>query len=271
MKIKLIILQLEAVAGDTDKNIKKVQTLLDSCFSSVNNVDLIVLPELWTTGWDCVNFNKYSEELYSSKTYKFLKELSVKYNSNVIGGSSVLRRKGTKDRNTCLIFDRTGNLKAVYDKYHLFSHRGQSEGKFLEEGETGLLFNSDIGKIGISTCFDIRFPELFRLYAFNGADFVVNMAAWPLGFYDEYETLLHSRAIENQMYFISSCLTGKINDDYEFSGNSQVCDYRGRIIAKLAREEKALYTEINTEEMKEYRQKMPILQDTKSKYKIMEI
>ena len=97
------------------------------------------------------------------------------------------------------------------------------------------------------------------------------MAAWPLGFYDEYETLLHSRAIENQMYFISSCLTGKINDDYEFSGNSQVCDYRGRIIAKLAREEKALYTEINTEEMKEYRQKMPILQDTKSKYKIMEI
>ncbi len=269
MKIKLIVVQLEAAAGNIQANINKIDALILE--QNKSDIDLIVLPELWTTGWDCTNFNKYSEDLYSSQTYDFLKKLSTKYNSNVIGGSSVLRREGTKDRNSCLIFNREGELKAVYDKYHLFSHRGQSEGVYLEEGTTGLIVNSDIGKIGISTCFDIRFPELFRLYAFKGSDFVVNMAAWPLGFYDEYETLLHARAIENQMYYISSCLTGKINDEYAFSGNSQVCDYRGRIIAKLAREEKALYTEINTDEMKEYRQKMPILSDTKSEYKIMEI
>ncbi len=269
MKIKLLILQIEAIAGNIQANINKIKSLIIE--QNKAEFDLIILPELWTTGWDCVNFNKFSQELYSSETYAFLKELSQTYNSNVIGGSSILYREGTKNRNSCLIFDRNGNFKAVYDKYHLFSHRGQSEGVYLEEGAMGLIVNLDIAKVGISTCYDIRFPELFRLYAYKGADFTVNMAAWPLGFYEEYETLLHARAIENQMFYISSCLTGKINEDYSFSGNSQVCDYRGRIIAKLAREEKALYTEINIDEMKEYRQKMPVLNDTKTEYKIMEI
>jgi len=271
MNIKSAIVQLEAVQNDIDANIKKISGLLEDVFKTHKELDLIVLPELWTAGWDCAGFNKSSEELYSSKTYKFLRELSLKYNSNIIGGSAVLRRENTKDRNSCLIFDRKGALKAVYDKYHLFSHRGQSEGAYLEEGNTGLLVNLDIGKIGISTCYDIRFPELFRMYAFKGADFAVNMAAWPSGFYDEYETLLHARAVENQMYFVSSCLTGKINENFEFSGSSQLCDYRGRVVKKLAREEKALYTEINLDEQKEYRQKMPVLNDRKSEYRVMEI
>lgn len=269
MKIKTVIIQLEAIPGDIEGNIKKINSLLIEL--NKKSIDLIVLPELWTTGWDCINFNKYSEDLYSSKTYSFLNDLSRKYNANVIGGSSIIKREGTKDRNCSLIFNRKGELKAIYDKYHLFSHRGQSEGKYLEEGITGILVNLDIGKVGISTCYDIRFPELFRKYALKGADLIVNMAAWPLGFFQEYETLLHARAIENQLYFISSCLTGKINDNYLFSGNSQVCDYRGNIIAKLAREEKALYTEIDINKMAEYRQNMPILYDTKSEYKIMEI
>ena len=268
MKIKIIILQIEAQAGEIEKNISKIEMLLDK--QSFSDVDLIILPELWTIGWNCSDFNKYSEELYSSKTYGFLKQLSSKYSANIIGGSSIFHRKGTKDRNSCLIFDRNGELKAIYDKYHLFSHRGQSEGTYLEEGQNGLIINTDIGKIGISICYDIRFPELFRMYAFKNVDFTVNMAAWPLGLYNEYETLLHARAIENQMFFISSCLTGKINENYAFSGNSQICDYRGKIVAKLDREEKALYTEIDTEEMKKYRQSMPILSDTKQKYYVME-
>ena len=95
---------------------------------------------------------------------------------------------------------------STYDKFHLFSHRGQSEGSFLEEGEAPVIVKTDIGNIGISICYDIRFPEMFRLYAFNDADVIVNMAAWPKAFTDEYVTLAKARAIENQIYFISSCL-----------------------------------------------------------------
>ncbi|MCD7740542.1 MAG: hypothetical protein LUH11_04255 [Candidatus Gastranaerophilales bacterium] len=268
MKIKLIIVQLEAIAGDIEKNIEKAETLLEK--GGISSADLIILPELWTTGWDCERFNEVSEELYSSKTYKFIKETALKYNSNIIGGSSVLKKDGEKDRNSCIIMNRNGELLAVYDKYHLFSHRGQSEGSYLEEGTTALLINTDIGKIGISICYDIRFPEMFRLYAFNNADLIVNMAAWPQSFVDEYVTLAKARAIENQIFFISCCLTGKINETFKFSGNSMICDYKGRIITGLKEEEKILSANIDLDEMKQYRIQMPILNDTKLKYKLTE-
>ena len=158
MKIKVLTVQLEAVAGDIEFNIKKVENLLKECGQTT--ADLIVLPELWTTGWDCSNFNKYSQELNNSQTFKFLRELALKYNSNIIGGSAILHKNGEKDRNTCIILDRKGNIIATYDKFHLFSHRGQSEGKYLEEGTTPLIAKTDIGKIGISICYDIRFPEM---------------------------------------------------------------------------------------------------------------
>ena len=268
MKIRLLLVQLEAVSGNVEQNILKIEALLEK--SGYSSADIIVLPELWTIGWDCSSFNKSSEELYSSKAYKFLQSLAIKYNSNVIGGSAVLKKNNEKDRNTCLVFDRNGTLISMYDKYHLFSHRGQSEGSFLEEGESPVIVKTDVGNIGLSICYDIRFPEMFRLYAFNDADLIVNVAAWPQAFTDEYVTLSRARAIENQIYFISCCLTGKINETFYFSGNSFVTDYKGRIVSKLEEEEKVLYAEIDIDEMKQYRKQIPILKDTKLKYQIME-
>ena len=268
MTVKVLVVQLEAIAGDIQGNIKKVKNLLSNsgCF----NADLIILPELWTIGWNCEKFNESSENIESSVLIPFFKELAIKYNSNIIGGTSIIRKPKEKDRNTSFIIDRQGRIIATYDKYHLFSHRGESEGTYLESGTTGLIVNTDIGKLGISICYDIRFPELFRLYAFHGSDIIINMAAWPQSFIDEYITLAKARAIENQTCFISSCLTGKINETYNFSGHSLVLDYRGKIISQLEYEEKVLYAEIDLDEMKQYRQQMPILKDTKEQYKIME-
>ncbi len=266
MKLKLLLVQIEAITGDIDSNIEKVKKLLKD--SGETSSDLIIMPELWTTGWDCPNFNKYSEELYSSKTYNFLKQLAVEYNSYIIGGSSILHKNDEKDRNTCLIFNRKGNLITSYDKFHLFSHRGQSEGIYLEEGDSPLIVNTDIGKIGVSICYDIRFPEMFRLYTYSGADFIVNVAAWPQSFMEEYISLTRARAVENQIYVVCSCMTGKINDSFNFSGHSMVIDYKGRYVDKLEREEKVLTSFIDLNEMKEYRKQMPILEDTKKCYKL---
>ena len=268
MNIRLLIVQLESVKGDIEKNISKIRKLLEE--SNFSSSDLIILPELWTIGWDCASFNKSSEELQASKTYKFLQELAMQYNSNIIGGSAVLRKNSENDRNTCLVFNRNGELISSYDKFHLFSHRGQSEGSFLEEGEAPVIAKTDIGNIGLSICYDIRFPEMFRLYAFNDADIIVNMAAWPKSFTDEYVTLAKARAIENQIYFVSSCLTGKINETFDFSGHSCVIDYRGKIVSSLNEEESVLCVDIDIDEMKQYRKQLPILKDTKLKYQMME-
>lgn len=268
MKIKILIIQTQAVPGNKEANIYKAEKLLKE--SGDCSADLIILPELWATGWDCPNFENYAEDIKNSKVVEFLKSIAVKFNSNVIGGSSILKKSNEKIRNTSVILDRKGNIITTYDKFHLFSLRGESEGNYLESGETPVIAETDIGKIGISTCYDIRFPEMFRLYAFNETDLMVNMAAWPLDFIGEYEILSRARAIENQTYFINASLTGKINDKFNFGGNSMVIDFQGKIIDKLNREEKVLTSCIDLDKMKEYRQQMPILNDTKKQYKILE-
>lgn len=268
MQIKILIVQTEAVCGNIEANIYKVGNLLKN--SDSNNADIVILPELWSIGWDCPNFGKYAEDINNSKVVNFLKELAIKYNSNVIGGSSVLKKNNEKIRNTSIIIDRKGEIITTYDKFHLFSLRGQSEGSYLEEGESPVIANTDIGRIGLSTCYDIRFPEMFRLYAFNNTDLMVNMAAWPLEYAEEYKILSRARAIENQTYFINASLTGKINENFLFAGNSMVIDYHGKVINSLAREEKVLTSFIDLGTMKEYREQMPILNDTKKKYQILE-
>ncbi len=268
MKIKVIVVQLEPVKGDIKANINKVEKLLNGKESL--NPDLIILPELWTTGWDCPDFPKVAEKLEESHTYNFLKSFAVRFNSNIIGGSAILYKNNEKIRNTCIILNRKGQIIDTYDKFHLFSLRGESEGLYLEEGNAPVIVKMDIGKIGISICYDIRFPEMFRLYAFNNTDLIVNMAAWPKNYVDEYITLSKARAIENQMFFVCSALTGKINENYSFSGNSMIIDYQGRIKNKLNDEEGIIYSEININDMKEYREQMPILKDTKKTYNILE-
>lgn len=268
MKIKILIIQIEAVTGDKEANIYKAGNLLKE--SGNYNADLIILPELWAVGWDCHNFENYAEDINNSKVVEFLQSIAIKFNSNVIGGSSVLKKNNEKIRNTSVIIDRKGNIIDTYDKFHLFSLRGQSEGNYLEAGTTPVIAKTDIGRIGISTCYDIRFPEMFRLYAFNNTDLMVNMAAWPLDFIEEYKVLSRARAIENQTFFINASLTGKINENFNFSGNSMVIDYQGKIIDKLNREEKVLTSFIDLGTMKEYRKQMPILNDTKKQYQILE-
>ena len=263
-----MIVQSEAAIGDIEANINKVTAILEDSRQSYS--DIIILPELWSIGWDCHNFDKYAEDINNSKYVEFLQKIAVKYNSNIIGGSSILRKNKEKIKNTCVIVNRCGEIITFYDKYHLFSLRGESEGAYLEPGMSPVIAKTDIGNIGISTCYDIRFPEMFRLYAYNGADLMVNMAAWPLDFIDEYIILSRARAIENQIYFVNASLTGKINDKFDFAGGSMIVDFHGRVIDKLGREEKVLTSFIDLGTMKEYRELMPILKDTKKEYKIME-
>lgn len=268
MKIKILTVQLEAIIGDIEANIQKAKKMLKEC--GENTADIIIFPELWATGWDCPNFHLYAENIENSKVTTFLKTVAITFNSIVIGGSSVLKKNNEGIRNTCIVLDRNGNIITTYDKFHLFSLRGQSESHFLEAGDTPVIANTDIGRIGISTCYDVRFPEMFRLYAFNNADIMINMAAWPLDYIEEYKILCQARAIENQTYFICSSLTGKINENFNFGGNSMVIDFHGRIINKLDREEKVLTSFIDLGTMKEYKEQMPILKDTKKQYQILE-
>lgn len=266
--IKILIVQNNAIIADRKANFERVSQLLKPYEDK--NPDLIILPELWNSGWYCVSYPEVAETDDNSQTLEFLSNLAKKFNSNIIGGSYVRKLSDNQLRNTCPVFDRSGNLIAQYDKMHLYSHLGADEGKYASAGNNPVIAQTDIGKIGLTVCYDIRFPELFRKYSLGGADLLVNVAAWPKTRKNHWITLQKARAIENQSFMIAVSQTGKIKEDEYNLGYSMLISPYGEVIASLEEEEIVLECEINFDEMKELRKKIPTLMDIHSQYEFME-
>ena len=273
--MKIIIVQNRAIIGFNDDSPHTIETKnknFESIMKLLNNVngesaDLIILPELFSTGWYPPIYPKSFETEKNSPTLNFLSNLSKQFESNIVGGSFVLKTKeGLK--NTCPIFDRKGNLIAKYEKLHLFSHYEQGEGDFSKSGKTGLIVKTDIGKLGVSICYDIRFPELHRAYTFSDADILVNVAAWPKTRLHHYQSLAKARAIENQIFFIGVTQTGLIAKNEYNSGHSLAVNPFGDIIFEAKENECAISFEIDLNEQKELRQKVPTLKDKKDNYEV---
>lgn len=262
--VKTLIVQMQSVLGDKDANLEKVNKLLsgnkDFC------PDIIILPELFATGWFCDIYSQVAEDINNSKIIRFLQEKARQFNSNIIGGSFVRRDASGKIKNTCPIFDRQGNLIAKYDKMHLYSYLGDTENLNSVRGETPVIAKTDIGNIGISICYDIRFPEIYRCYAYGGADILVNVAAWPLSRKVHYETLARARAIENQSYMIAVSQTGEIQNGIYNLGNSAVYSPLGEKIASLDYQEAVLKAEFDLNEMKKLRETVKTLSDRHQEY-----
>lgn len=273
--MKAIIVQNCAEIGFNDdskytintknKNFEKIKKLL-SDFKE-KTADLIILPELFSTGWYPPIYPKSCEDEDNSPTLEFLSQLAKSYNANVVGGSFVLKTESGL-KNTCPVFDRNGKLIGKYEKMHLFSHYDQGEGTFSKSGKNGLIVKTDIGKLGISICYDIRFPELHRAYTYSGADILINVAAWPKTRLHHYQTLARARAVENQCFFIGVTQTGLINNDEYNSGHSLAVTPFGNTIVEADEKECAISFDINLKEETELRQKVPTLNDKKDSYEI---
>ncbi len=264
--MKVIMVQNRALIGNGDEKQKNFGNVL-KLLKPFSEADLIVLPELFSTGWYPPIYPESYETEQNSPTMDFLSSLAKKYNSNVVGGSFVLKNNNEL-KNTCPIFDRKGKLLAKYEKMHLFSHYSQGEGDYSASGEKGLIVKTDIGNLGISICYDIRFPELHRAYTFSGADILINVAAWPKTRLHHYQTLARARAIENQIFFIGVTQTGLIKDGEYNSGHSLAVNPFGDIIKTLDEKEEAVSFEIELKEETDLRKKVPTLKDKKEKYEI---
>ena len=170
MKKKFLLVQNKVILKNKEKNFQNVESLLNG----ISDADFIILPELFAIGWDIKNFPAIAKE-ENGETISFLKNLAKKYNSNIIGGSFLRTDEKGRIKNSCPIINRNGELISYYDKIHLF----QDEKKYVSKGEKPLLIELEGMKLGLSICYDIRFPELFREYLKGKADILINMSIWP--------------------------------------------------------------------------------------------
>ena len=262
MKLKILTVQNSAIIGNKKATLNNVDKLLEPYAGE--KFDIMVFPEVWSIGWYCQNFCKESETLEDSETIDFLKNTAQNHKSLVIGGSFIRKHKDTY-KNTCPVISKTGRLITTYDKMHLFSHKGSEENKYVSTGDKLKILDLGFTKIGLSICYDIRFPELFRKYSKEGAEILVNMAAWSVSKPEHWDIMHKARAIENQCFMITADQTGKITNNEYNLGHSMVINPWGEAVAELMSEESCLIAEIDTDEVSKLRQNFPLVSDRRDK------
>lgn len=269
-KVRVLAIQMESVIGDLDLNIDTVCKLLQANLNKYDGADFVFLPEVWTIGWYPQEFHNCAESLNDSKAVKMLQYIAKKYNTNILGGS-IIQVKDGKYYNSCPIILRNGDILGTYDKNHLFSYYGCDEGNFIEKGEHPVLAEIEGVKLGITICYDIRFPEIYREYRKAGADILVNMAAWGKSKKIPWDSMTTARAVENQSYMIALTQTGLLNDGTENLGHSMIIDYEGKVLDEIEEIEGGIYAELDLTKMYLFREKCTILKDIKDEYKVIKL
>lgn len=272
MEIKTLIVQNNAIIGNKKATFDNAYQLIESYINE--KPDIIVFPEVWSVGWFCQIFPEQSEGLETSETIDFLKTIAIESKALVIGGSFIQKCEGFY-KNTCPVISKTGKLITTYDKMHLFSHKGSEENKYIKTGDKLKIINYKGTKIGLSICYDIRFPEIYREYSRNGVEVFVNMAAWSNKKLDHWNIMHRARAIENQCFMLVADQTGKISQNEYNLGHSMLINPWGDIEESLKEEESCLLCKFNTSKVKELRKNFPLIADRRDNncnmFKIEEI
>jgi len=252
-QIQAASIQFNVKQGDVEANLLYVRNALQRVADKGAN--LAVLPEMWSTGFAYRNLNELA--LSTSTIVDELLAISQKLNLVIIG--SMPEPAGDKVFNTIYMVDN-GRLAGIYRKIHLFSLL--NEDKAFKGGDKWLLADTSIGKIGVIICYDIRFPELSRRLALEGAQVICIPAQWPKPRQEHWHTLVRARAMENQLFVIACNACGLIGK-LDFFGMSMIINPKGDIMVEAGEEECELIARLDMQEIEEWRAQIPCFNDRK--------
>jgi predicted amidohydrolase len=251
MNIHLV--QYDIIWENKKKNQQKILKLLTD---EISPGSLMVFPEMTLTGFSMNTGNL--AETFNGESFNFFTQLAIKYSSDVIAG--IIEKGEGKFFNTLLHISSKGILINSYKKIHPFSY--SNENKFYTGGNKPVVTKINEWKTGLSICYDLRFPELFRHYAKERVDLIINIANWPIPRIEHWRTLLKARAIENQCYVAGVNRIGK-DPNGQYNGFSSLFDPMGKEVISAENEEKIITIEIDKENVKQVREKLPFLNDIK--------
>ncbi len=250
--MKIGLAQFAPEWENPQKSIHKIETLLDK---SDKDFDLLIFPELSLTGFT-MNCERFADEIDGIGTQLFM-HISSMLGTNIFAG--IIEQDVHRFYNTLVHFDN-GLIKARYRKIHPFS-LGDEDKHFTSSHEI-VVTEIDHIKFGLSICYDLRFPELYRLYAKEKVEVMVNIASWPVQRIEHWKALLKARAIENQCYMIGVNRVGE-EPNHKYNGCSAIFDPMGNSIFIAEDEENIFIRDIDLNFVKETRNKLPFLNDIK--------
>ena len=261
------------VVDNKEKNIEKAIQMIKE--SKKQGADLAVLPEMFNCPYENEKFVEYAEILESSKTLKEISNIAKEENIHVLAGSiPELERDDENDTesiyNTAVFFDNNGKALGKHRKMHLFDIdvKGKiyfKESDTLSAGNDFTIIKTDLATIGIGICYDIRFVELSRIMALNGAEILIfpgafNLTTGPA----HWELLFRSRALDNQTFAIGVAPALDEDASYNSYGHSIAVNPWGEVIEELDYSEELKIVEIDLDEIKRVREEIPVLKNRRT-------
>ena len=239
-KAKILSIQYNPKIGDKMTNCEFVGGCISKSVEQNSKIDLVIMSEFFSTNIDDKSFLNFPEIEENSEVLGYFCEVAKEKNVNIICGSVVEKDKTGKLFNTSYAINREGEIIEKYRKIHLYNYLGGSEGKKICAGDTPKVVNFDFGRVGMSICFDIRYPLLYKKLIKMGAQIIVSPSAWchltsiskeeKESFIKTWQAFNISRAAENLIYFISTNLVGKSYPFLNSIGNSMAVSPLGEVL-----------------------------------------
>jgi len=235
--------------------------------AAATGADVVVLPEKWNAIGEADVLHAAAEPLEGGETVEAMAGWARGHGITLVGGSIAELREGhEKLSNTSIAFGPDGEVLGVYRKIHLFDVEVEGnvyrESEAEEPGEEPVVVRGEGWPIGLSVCYDIRFPELYRILALEGAELVTVPAAFtvPTG-RDHWHVLMRARAIENQYYVAAPGQVGETRPGKPSYGRSLIVDPWGIVLAQAADEETVISAELDRARLRQIREKLPSLKN----------
>jgi len=250
--MKIALLQYTPVWENKEANKKKIMSFINN----IDDVELLVFPEMTLTGFTMKSI-EMSETIHGD-SFRFFSEIALEKSVNIFAG--IIERRNNRIYNTLIHIKPDGRLLKLYRKLHPFSYSGENE--HYHAGSKPAITKIRKWNIGLTICYDLRFPELYRKYGKKRTHLIVNIANWPDTRIEHWRTLLKARAIENQCFVAG---VNRVGDDprLHYTGFSSVFDPMGKELITVENEEKLILVDIDKNYVLEVREKFPFLEDIK--------
>lgn len=260
-RAKVAAIQLGADATKS-QNLAKALRMIDQAVDRHGPLDLVVLPEYCCGEPTSKNVAEFAEPIPGPFS-QAMQEKAREHQINLVTGSIAEAAPDGRAYNTTLVYDRDGKELGRYRKTHLMDALAFQESSYVAPGDELCLCDTDVGRLGVMVCYDLRFPEVARTLTLRGAEILIVPAAFPSGQplpprTDHWDVLTTSTALYNLCYLVAANQFGRLGKDFPF-GRSVIVDPWGVPVAKAQGREGIIVGELDLDYVRQLRQDLPTL------------
>jgi predicted amidohydrolase len=237
----------------------RVDRVLEMTAEAAHGSDVVVLPELWTTGAFDIDLARANLLGLNAPVVEHMRAIARDQRIWLHMGSVPERQADGAGTNTAVLITPDGSIDSVYRKIHLFGFDG-GEAALMSAGGDLVVTSTPLGRTGLATCYDLRFPEMFRHLTDRGAEAFVLCSGWPSRRIEHWRVLARARAIENQAWVIA-CNEVGTHAGTELGGHSIVIDPLGAVVAEGGSAEEIVRAEVDPAAVDAWRSTFPVLRD----------